>query len=79
MLEISRKAKEELLFFAIGVLPYWYTLWLPEKTSSYWYVLVWACLVWIVYGWRRRASMTILNNVVELGIAISGIAALARN
>ena len=76
--EVSHHVKEEAVFFFLGVLPYWYTLWLPQKTESYWIVLVWACLVWIVYGWRRRASMTILNNVVELCIAISGVVALSK-
>lgn len=72
-MQISSEHKEEALFFLVGVLPYWYTLWLPEKNTAYWCVLVWACSMWIVYGIRKRARMTVLNNIVELTIAVSGI------
>lgn len=74
----SKHVQEEAVFFVMGVLPYWYTLWLPQKTASYWIVLVWCCLCWIIYGWHRRTYVSVLNNVVELGIAVSGIVALSK-
>ncbi len=72
----SKYVREEATFFVLGVLPYWYTLWLPSKSTSYWAVLVWACIVWIIYNHRRAAAVGVVNNTVELGIAISGLAAL---
>ncbi len=73
----SKHFQEEALVFFIGVLPYWYTVWMPQKTATYWYILSYLCVVWIAYGYRRGAHMTMLNNTVELCIAISGILALS--
>lgn len=78
-MQISSHAKEEAAFFVIGVLPYWFTLWLPDKSLVYWVVLVWACCVWIIYGIRKSAKMTVLNNVVEMAIAITGIWRLIKH
>lgn len=58
----------EAAFFALGVLPYWYTIWLPAKDSRYWLVLAWCCCVWIGYMATHEAWAGLANNVVELGI-----------
>lgn len=60
----------EPLFFVLGVLPYWWTLWLPEKSLAYWGLLVWCCSVWIVYMILHDARAGIVNGSVELGIAL---------
>lgn len=60
-------------FFLTGVLPYWYTLWLPTKDARYWLVLCWCCIVWIAYFTHKDAHAAVLNNLVELGLATYGM------
>lgn len=64
---------DEVAFFILGVLPYWYTLALPEKRRSYWVVLIWCCLVWIAYFWHHGRTAPLVNNIVELGLATYGL------
>ena len=62
----------EAAFFVLGVLPYWYTLYLPEKSLRFWTVLVWCCCIWIIYFSHHGATAALVNNVVELGLAAWG-------
>jgi len=68
----------EATFFGLGVLPYWYTLWLREKTTGYWLVLLWCCCVWALYFGSRGQWAPLVNNIVEMGIASVGLARLRR-
>jgi hypothetical protein len=68
----------EVAFFVGGVLPYWYTLCLREKTTGYWCVLLWCCCVWAFYFGSRGQWAPLVNNIVEMGIASVGLARLRR-
>ena len=68
----------ECAFFVLGVLPYWRTLWMPEKTLGYWCLLLWCCCVWALYFGSRGQWAPLVNNIVEMGIAGAGIDRLRR-
>lgn len=64
----------DLVFFFIGVLPYWYSITMPEKTLWYWCVLTWCCSCWIVYfSFYRFSPAPLINNLVEFSLAIYGV------
>lgn len=69
----------EIAFVILGVIPYWVTIWMKEKTAAYWAVLSWACLVYIAYYTWHSAPGGVLSTSVELGIAIWGSVRIARN
>lgn len=69
---------DEAAFFVLGVLPYWYTLWLPDKTDVYWLVLCWCCVVWLTYFVAHGQWAPGVNNAVELGLAVRGLAMVRR-
>ena len=64
--------------FVFGILPYWYSLWLPEKTLHYWGVLAWCCVVWIVYFAAKQQWPVLLNSSVELLLALHGLYYVTR-
>lgn len=68
----------EAAFFVLGVLPYWYTISLPAKCRRYWLVLAWCCCVWLGYFWLHGAFAAMLNNAVELCLAVVGLRRLQK-
>jgi len=68
----------EVVFLVFGVLPYWYSLWMPEKTLGYWCLLFFCCCVWAGYFAEKGQWAPLVNNLVEMGIASVGIARLRR-
>jgi uncharacterized membrane protein len=63
----------EAAFFLVGVLPYWYTIALPDKGRRYWLVLCWCCVVWLVYFVHHGRTAPAVNNAVELILALVGL------
>lgn len=68
----------EAAFFFLGVLPYWYTLALPDKSRRYWGVLVWCCCVWLGYFIAHGQAAPAINNAVELALAAAGLRRAGR-
>jgi len=69
----------ELTFFVVGVLPYWYTLALPQKSTRYWLVLCWCSCVWSYYLLQHGAWSGVINNAVEFCLAAWGLARTRRS
>jgi hypothetical protein len=63
----------EVLFFIFGILPYWYTIYKKDKDVRYWGVLIWCCCVWISYFIHHGTPAALLNNIIELGLALYGL------
>jgi hypothetical protein len=63
----------ELLFFFVGVLPYWFALALPQKDRRFWLVLLYCNIIWIMYYSFHQTPLGVLNNFVEAAIALNGL------
>ena len=63
----------EIVFFAIGMVPWWCACAMRNKTKLYWCILLWVCCVMLVYYAMHRAPVGVVNNVVEMSIGVYGL------